>query len=138
LVFDPQQAGLGSLSVWEGLFMRALCGAIITAAALISLGLTAQGIGARYTWVGQYGPAPHREGANESNLKTAPNFEGSHVRIRDMDNGLVLSLFLAAASLLVGLAITFVGLMYHHHRRYHEHLRLHGQPGAATSHHVSA
>ncbi len=29
--------------------MRALCGAIITAAALIGLGLTAQGIGQRYT-----------------------------------------------------------------------------------------
>jgi len=118
--------------------MRALCGAIITAAALISLGLTAQGIGTRYSWVGQYGPAPSREGASEQNLKTNPDFERSHVKIHNMDNGLILSLFLAAASLLVGLGITFVGLMYHHHRRYHEHLRLHSQPGAATSHHVSA
>jgi hypothetical protein len=118
--------------------MRALCGAIITAGALISLGLTAQGIGSRYAWVGQYGPVPRREEANESNLKTAPNFDTSYVRIRDMDNGLILSLFLAALSVLIGLGITFVGLMYHHHRRYHEHLRLHGQPGAAPSHHVSA
>ena len=118
--------------------MRALCGAIITAAALISLGLTAQGIGTRYSWVGQYGAAPSREGAGEQNLKTNPDFERSHVKIHNMDNGLILSLFLAALSLLIGLGITFVGLMYHHHRRYHEHLRLHSQPGAATSHHVSA
>jgi hypothetical protein len=118
--------------------MRALCGAIITAAALICLGLTAQGIGTRYAWVGQYGAAPARDGADQANLKTNPDFERSHVKIHNMDNGLVLALTLGTLSLLVGLGITFVGLMYHHHRRYHEHIRLHGQPGAAPSHPLSA
>jgi hypothetical protein len=117
--------------------MRALCGAIITAAALISLGLTAQGIGTRYAWVGRY-EASGGEATNPPNLKTVPDLKGSHVKITEMDNGLKLSLTLSALTLLVGLGITFVGLMYHHHRRYHEHLRLHGQPGAAPSQHVSA
>ncbi|HTU88720.1 MAG TPA: hypothetical protein VMF69_01365 [Gemmataceae bacterium] len=115
--------------------MRALSGAIITAAALISLGLTAQGIGTRYAWVGRY-EQPESEATNPSSVKTRPDLKGSHVKVHEMDNGLILSLTLAALSLLIGLGITFVGLMYHHHRRYHEHLRLHGQPAAAPSHHV--
>ena len=75
--------------------MRALSGAIITAAALIALGLTAEGIGARYHSV------------------------DTHMKIHEMDNGLIVCLFLSIAAILVGLGITFVGLMYHHHRRYH-------------------
>jgi hypothetical protein len=118
--------------------MRALCGAIITAGALISLGLTAQGIGTRYNWVGQYAPSSSGEEAKQANLKTSPDLKASHVKLRDMDNGLVLSLTLGILSLLVGLGITFVGLMYEHHRHYHEHLRLYGQPGGAPSHPVSA
>jgi hypothetical protein len=55
-----------------------------------------------------------------------------------MDNGLKVSLVLSILSLLVGLGITFVGLMYHHHRRYHEHLRAHGPAGATTSHHITS
>lgn len=115
--------------------MRALSGAIIAAAALIGLGLTAEGIGNRYAWVGRYSP-PTGDEATRPSLKTSPDFEGSHVKIRDMDNGLKLSLFLTALSLLIGLAITFVGLMYHHHRRFHEHLRMYGHPNEhAESHH---
>lgn len=94
--------------------MRALSGAIITAAALIALGLTAEGIGNRY------------------------HADSSPVKIHEMDNGLILCLSLAVMAMLIGLGITFVGLMYHHHRRYHEHLRLHGQPGATTSHHITS
>ncbi len=94
--------------------MRALSGAIITAAALIALGLTAEGIGNRY------------------------HAEGEHMKIHQMDNGLILILTLSVLAMLIGLGITFVGLMYHHHRRYHEHLRVHGQPGAPTSHHITS
>lgn len=115
--------------------MRALSGAIITAAALIGLGLTAEGIGNRYAWVGRYNP-PTGNDATHPSLRASPDFEDSHVKIRDMDNGLKLSLVLSALSLLVGLGITFVGLMYHHHYRFHEHLRLNGQPNAEPSHSV--
>ena len=94
--------------------MRALSGAIITAAALIALGMTAEGIGSRY------------------------HAEGAHVKIHEMDNGLILILTLSVLAMLIGLAITFIGLMFHHHRRYHEHLRLHGQPGAAPSHRITS
>jgi hypothetical protein len=117
--------------------MRALSGAIIAAAALIGLGLTAQGIGTRYAWVYRYSPPTGDEAAKPS-LRTSPDFAGSHVKIRDMDNGLIMSLTLSALSLLIGLGITFVGLMYHHHRRYHEHLRTYGQPGAAPHHHITS
>lgn len=118
--------------------MRALSGAIIAAAALIGLGLTAQGIGTRYQDVTRWGPSPAGDETTKSSLRTSPDFKASHVKIRDMDNGLILSLTLSALSLLIGLGITFVGLMYHHHRRFHEHLRTHGQPGAASHHHVTS
>ena len=117
--------------------MRAISGAIIAAAALISLGLTAQGIGTRYAWVGRWKPAGN-ENATTPNLKPEPDYEGSHVKISEMDNGLKLCLTLSALSVLVGLSITFVGLMYHHHRRYHEHLRAYGPSSATSSHHVTS
>jgi hypothetical protein len=119
--------------------MRALSGAIITAAALIALGLTAQGIGTRYNGIMRWQTPEGGETTSKEvkDLRTVPDFKGAHVKIRDMDNGLILSLTLSALSLLIGLGITFVGLMYHHHRRYHEHLRLYGQPGATTGHHVT-
>lgn len=118
--------------------MRALSGAIITAAALIGLGLTAEGIGTRYAGVTRWGPSPAGDEATKPSLRTSPDFEGSHVKIRDMDNGLKLSLVLSALSLLIGLGITFVGLMYHHHRRYHEHLRACGQPDEAMHHRITS
>lgn len=117
--------------------MRALSGAIITAAALIALGMTAQGIGTRYAWVNRW-TAESGEQTTAPSLKTRPDFAGSHVKIHEMDNGLKLSLFLAGISLLIGLGITFVGLMYHHHRRYHEHLRTHGPAGSTMGHHVTS
>lgn len=115
--------------------MRAISGAIIAAAALISLGLTAQAIGTRYAWVNRWKPAVG-ENATAPNLKPEPDYEASHVKISEMDNGLKLCLTVSVLSVLVGLGITFVGLMYHHHRRYHEHLRMYGQPGATSGHHV--
>jgi hypothetical protein len=106
--------------------MRALNGAIITAAALIGLGLAAQGIGTRYASFYKYG-AP-AEGSNA--VRGEPDFEKSQIKIHEMDNSLKLILTVLILSLLVGLGITFVGLMYHHHRRYHE--QLHEYPWGAT------
>jgi transposase len=117
--------------------MRALCGAIITAAALIALGMTAQGIGARYTWVERWRPAAGEQ-STSPNLKPTPDVEASHVKIHEMDNGLKLCLTLSTLALLVGFGITFVGLMYHHFRRFHEHLRAGPHAGVTTSHHITS
>jgi hypothetical protein len=122
---------------WEEAFMRALTGAIITAAALIAMGMTAEGIGTRYSGHIRW-QAPDGEATSSPSLKTTPDFDGSRIKVHQMDNGLILCLTLSVLALLVGLGITFVGLMYHHHRRYHEHLRLHGQPGAAAHQHVTS
>jgi multisubunit Na+/H+ antiporter MnhC subunit len=85
--------------------MRALCGAMITAGAMIALGLSAQAIGTRYTQ--QNGPAPDR----------AP----LTLHLYEMDPPLVFALVFAACVAVVGLGITFLGLAYHHHRREREH-----------------
>ena len=114
--------------------MRALSGAIITAAALIGLGLTAQGIGQRYTnfliWKGASGG----DTASPS-LRTDPDFEKSQVKISELDGPMKLCLTVLVLSALIGMGITFVGLMYHHHRRHHEHLRAHS-PGTPSGTHV--
>lgn len=84
--------------------MRALCGAIITAGALIGLGLTAIGVGYRYA-VPNLGP-------DNPNTHTA---YGAAT--------LVLILVVLLLALLIGLATAFLGLAFHHYRRHHEHLR---------------
>src|SRR6185436_17352448 len=84
--------------------MRALCGAIITAGALIGLGLTAIGIGTRY--------------ATERALT-----EGGDpilVRLSQMDRPLVFILVFMTTAAIVGLGIAFLGLAYHHARRERE------------------
>ncbi len=96
--------------------MRALCGAIITAGAMIGLGLTALGIGTRY----QNANFPSR--VDEGQAIAQPYL----VYIHSMDRPLVFCLVFLTCVALVGLGIAFVGLAYHHHRRYHEHLRLGG------------
>jgi hypothetical protein len=121
--------------------MRALSGAIITAAALIGLGLTVQGIGNRYENFLIYKPAVAKgdstpEGTTTVNLKTEPDFEKSQIKIRDLDNPMKLCLTILVLAALIGLTITFIGLALHHHRRYHEHLRLYGQPAQTPSSHV--
>jgi hypothetical protein len=83
--------------------MRALCGAIIAAGSFIGLGLLAIGIGTRYNAVGMR--------------------ETEFVHIKDVDTALLFVLVFLTITALIGLAIAFVGLAYHHHRRYHEHLR---------------
>jgi hypothetical protein len=88
--------------------MRALCGAIITAGALIGLGLTAIGIGQRYVGFGV----------------TVPGREPTYFKFQDLDTSLMFILVALTATLVIGLAIAFLGLAYHHERRHHEHLRL--------------
>ena len=120
--------------------MRALSGAIITAAALIGLGLTAQGIGNRYENFLIYKPAAVDGATKESpspNLKTEPDFEKSMIRIRDLDNPMKLCLTMLISAAVIGLVITFIGLALHHHYRYHEHLRLYGQSAQTPSSRVA-
>ena len=87
--------------------MRALCGAIITAGAVIGLGLTALGIGTRYTREGAYAPG----GEAQEHL----------VRLSQMDRPLVFILVFLTTVAVIGLGITFLGLAYHHLRREREH-----------------
>jgi formate hydrogenlyase subunit 3/multisubunit Na+/H+ antiporter MnhD subunit len=88
--------------------MRAICGAIIAAGSLIGLGLLSIGIGTRYQSITQRDPAGVLE----------------YVPFKSLDSALLLSLLMLVLFALIGLAIAFVGLAYHHHHRYHEHLRV--------------
>jgi hypothetical protein len=97
--------------------MRALCGAIITAGALIGLGLTAVGIGFRYQNFARYEDQPLTH----------------HVKFLEMDTGLIFALVVLSLAALIGLGIAFLGLAYHHHRRHHEHLRNLHPHGTGTS-----
>jgi hypothetical protein len=96
--------------------MRALCGAIITAGALLGLGLTAMGIGNRYTTY------YHRTDG-------AVNFAESQIRFADLDNPMKLILVILVIGVIVGVGIAFLGLMYHHHRRHYELLHHHNSTG---------
>jgi hypothetical protein len=82
--------------------MRALCGAIITAGALIGLGLTALGFGVRF------------QGMNLVNENTHAQYGATSLTV------LLAVLFCA---MLIGLGIAFVGLAYHHERRERERHR---------------
>ena len=92
--------------------MRALCGAIITAGAVIGLGLTAIGFGNRY---------PSLENLDK---------EGKPIMLKfyEMDKPLIFILIFLTVIALIGLAISFLGLAYHHHRRHHELMHLYGRP----------
>jgi cell division protein FtsX len=89
--------------------MRALCGAIITAGAMIGLGLTALAFGIRFQGL----LATH---------DTLPDKTGQLLGIPTLVTCLVVLLICTV----VGLAISFLGLMYHHERRHYE---LHGDMG---------
>ena len=91
--------------------MRALCGAIITAGALIGLGLTALGIGTRYTW--------------EHSI--TPENKPILVHLSQMDRPLIFILVLLTCVMIIGLGISFLGLAYHHHRREREFAPLRAQ-----------
>src|SRR5262245_7121128 len=91
--------------------MRALCGAIITAGALIGLGLAALGFGTRYQSV--------RLDVDPSTNRLVP------LHWSELDRALVLILALLVLAALIGFGIAFLGLAYHHHRRHHELLHHH-------------
>jgi hypothetical protein len=103
--------------------MRALCGAIISAGAMIGLGLLGIGIGNRY-----YAYPTH-------------DMEGKiqWFHLKELDTPLLLTLVVLLIMLAIGLAIAFVGLAYHHHRR---HWEMNGRPAGEkampTSHHITA
>jgi hypothetical protein len=83
--------------------MRALSGAIITAGALIGLGLTAVGYGLRY------------QGFNETlNPNTNEIYGAPSLAIIEVT---------LLISLAVGLGVAFLGLAFHHYRRHQEMLR---------------
>ena len=84
--------------------MRALCGAIITAGALIGLGLTALAFGTRY--------------GQTVGLDRNSQGEVIQMHLSQMDKPLVFILVFMTATAIIGLGIAFLGLAYHHHRRY--------------------
>jgi hypothetical protein len=87
--------------------MRPLCGAIITAGALIGLGLFSLGYGTRYAAYAERNDTGH--------------FNAEYwVKFSQMDTPLIIMLVLLVASLGIGLAVAFVGLAYHHHKRHLE------------------
>jgi hypothetical protein len=87
--------------------MRPICGAIITAGALIGLGLFSLGYGTRYAAYAERNDTGH--------------FNAEYwVKFSQMDTPLILLLVLLVASLIIGLAIAFVGLAYHHNKRHLE------------------
>jgi hypothetical protein len=79
--------------------MRALCGAIITAGALIGLGLAAVGVGMRY------------QGFHDVNQATGHLWGAPSLAY------ITVGLFIGLG---IGLGVAFVGLMYHHERRERE------------------
>ena len=91
--------------------MRALSGAILTAGALIGLGLTAIGIGQRYSMEKAFGA----------------DDEPILVRLSKMDRPLIFILVFLTSAAVIGLGITIAGLAYHHLRRDREFERLGGR-----------
>src|SRR5436190_2187213 len=96
--------------------MRALCGAIITAGALIGMGLTAMGFGTRY--------------AQTSLLDRDADGNVIQMHLWQMDKPLVFILIFLTCAAVIGMGIAFVGLAYHHYRRHHELARV-NETGAA-------
>lgn len=86
--------------------MRALCGAVITAGAMIAVGLTALGIGTRY------------QGDRTHDLEGKPL---PRVTLEQMDRSLVFALVFSTSVAVAGLGIAIAGLAYHHARREREY-----------------
>ncbi len=84
--------------------MRALIGAIIAAGALIGLGLTNLGIGLRYAFMNW----KKESGALYD------------VKFHEVDNPLQYGVVFLSIFALIGLGIAYIGLMYHHERRFRE------------------
>jgi hypothetical protein len=92
--------------------MRALCGSIIAAGALIGLGLTALAYGIRFQ---AFGPEVLHPDSHQ--IYGAPSLL------------LIMVVLMIVAG--IGLGIAFLGLAYHHERRQHELLRDHDSAGRA-------
>jgi hypothetical protein len=86
--------------------MRALCGAVITAGALIGIGLLGIGMGTRYANFADY------------------DVEGREIWVKfsHMDTPLQFMLVFLVVATIVGLGIAFFGLALHNERRYRERL----------------
>jgi hypothetical protein len=99
--------------------MRPLCGAIITAGAVIGLGLTALGFGTRYS----------------TGLEAiGPDGQVKQMHLYEMDRSLVFILVFLTCVAIIGLALAFIGLAYHHHKRHYELMRDYPNAyGAGTS-----
>lgn len=82
--------------------MRALCGSIIAAGALIGLGLTALGFGTRFQAIAD----KHPDGPFQGVFYGAPS--------------MTIALVVLLCAVLVGLGVAFVGLAFHHERRFRE------------------
>ncbi len=95
--------------------MRALCGSIITAGALIGLGLTALGFGIRFQGM----MVKHEEGTYAGAYYGGPT--------------LTLALVILIAAVIIGVGLAVVGLAYHHERRHHERLHLTGTAGGTRT-----
>jgi hypothetical protein len=92
--------------------MRALCGSIIVAGALIGLGLTALGFGTRFQSVLD----KHPEGSTFHNVYYgAPS--------------MTIILVTLLCAVVIGLGIAFLGLAYHHERRTWERQQAAGESG---------
>jgi len=102
--------------------MRAICGAIITAGALIGLGLTALGIGTRYAPVVSILPTADKSADKTADTSATPAAKPYLVHLSQMDRPLVFILVFLVCAAIVGLGIAFVGLAYHHNRRDREFL----------------
>jgi len=85
--------------------MRALIGAIITAGALIGLGLCAVGLGLRYQNTGMTDPSAI-----------------VYVKWVQLDTPMMLLIVALLTMAIIGLATAFLGLAYHHERRHYERL----------------
>ena len=86
--------------------MRALCASIITAGALIGLGLSALGLGMRY-----------------QNVMARDPSAIAYIKWVQLDTPMMLIIVVLLAALLVGLGTAFLGLAYHHERRHYERTR---------------
>ncbi len=89
--------------------MRALCGAIIAAGALIGLGQTAIAFGTRY--------------GQTVGLERNSQGEIVQLHLSQMDRPLVFILVFLTGAAVIGLGIALLGLAYHHQRRHREFLR---------------
>ena len=120
--------------------MRALCGAIIAAGALIGLGLAALGVGQRYGELSRPDAAGNvllRECKGDDNFsRGVPTKDNgvAYVKFFEMDRGLTVTITALILALLVGVATAFIGLAFHHHRRMQEMAYLRHQATGVHTH----